>query len=70
MLNMKKSMNALGMTYANLSIDMQLYMIAQQIKWCEPIIFAEVIIRPVAMHIIRSFIGCFGNLMKGSGLDV
>ncbi len=70
LLYMKKSLAELGMTYANLSIDMQLYMVAQQIKWWEPARFNEVILRPGAMHIIMSFLGCIGMLMKGSGLDV
>ena len=65
MLYMTKSLGELGMTYANLSIDMQLYMVGQQVKWCEPDIFKNVILRPGAMHIIMSFLGCIGTLMKG-----
>ena len=59
----------LGMTCANLSIDMQLYMVGQQVKWWEPDRFKDVILRPGAMYIIMSFLGCIGTLMKGSGLD-
>ncbi len=66
---MKKTLCDLGM-YANLSIDMQLYMVAQQIKCFEPTRFDNVILRPGAMHIIMSSWGCIGTLMKGSGLDV
>lgn len=67
---MKKSLVELGMPCANLSIDMQLYMAAQQIKWWEPVRFKDVILRPGAMHILMSFMGSIGSLMKGSGLDV
>ena len=67
---MKESLAEQGMTYTNISIDMQLYMIAQQIKWSQPERFKDVILRPGAMHIIMSFLGCIGTLMKGSGLDV
>ena len=70
LLYMKKSLSELGMSYANLSIDMQLYMVAQQVKWWDPTRFEDVIVRPGAMHIIMSFLGCIGTLMKGSGLDV
>ena len=32
-------------------------------------ILKDVILRPGAMHITMSFLGCIGRLMKGSGLD-
>ena len=32
--------------------------------------FENIILCPGAMHIIMSFLGCIGNLMRGSGLDV
>ena len=66
---METSLDELGMTCANLSIDMQLYMVGQQVKWWEPNRFKDVILRPGAMNIIMSFLGCIGTLMKGSGLD-
>ena len=69
LLYMKTSLGELGMTCANLSIDMQLYMVGQQVKWWEPDRFKDVILRPGAMHIMMSFLGCIGTLMKGSGLD-
>ena len=70
MLYMSKSLTEQGMTYINLSVDMQLYMVAQQIKWWNPQRFEKIILRPGAMHIIMSFLGCIGNLMRGSGLNV
>ena len=45
-------------------------MVAQQIKWWDPQKFRDVVLRPGAMHIIMSFLGCIGTQMKGSGLDV
>ena len=70
MLYMTESLTEQGMTYVNLSVDMQLYMVAQQIKWSDQERFDKVILRPGAMHIIMSFLGCIGYLMRGSGLDV
>lgn len=66
----QKALTDLGMNFANLSVDMQLYIVAQQIKWSDPDRFVNVILRPGAMHILMSFLGCIGQLMKGSGLDV
>ena len=67
---MKKSLLDLDMQYTNLSVDMQLYMVGQHIKWWRPQTFRDVVLRPGVMHIIMSFFGCIGTLMKGSGLDV
>ena len=69
LLYMETSLGELGMTCANLSIDMQLYMVGQQVKWWEPDRFKDVILRPGAMHIIMSFLGYIGTLIKGSGPD-
>ena len=63
------SLGELGITCANLSIDMQLYMVGQQVKWWEPDRFKDVILWPGAMHIIMSFLGYIGTLIKGSGPD-
>ena len=67
---MQKSLTDLGMSYAYLSIDMQLYQVAQRIKWSEPERFRQIVLRPGAMHIVQSFCGCIGSLMKWSGVDV
>ena len=69
-LYMNKSLLDLDMQYANMCVDMQLYMVAQQIKWWDQHKFRDVVLRPGAMHIIMSFLGCIGTLMKSSGLDV
>ncbi len=67
---MEKSLSDQGMNHANISVDMQLHIVAQKIKWSEPKRFENVILHPGAMHTIMSLMGCIGNLMKGSGLDV
>ena len=54
MLYMKRSLREMGMLFANITVDMQLYMLAQQVKWWEPDRFHDVILRPGAMHIIMS----------------
>ena len=44
-------------------------MVGQPVKWWKPDRFKDIIHRPGAMHIIMSFLGCIGTLMKGSGPD-
>ena len=61
---METSLGELGMTCTNLSIDMQLYVVGQQVKWWESDRFT-----PGAIHIIMSILGCIGTLIKGSGPD-
>ena len=66
----QKSLVDMGMTYVHLSIDIQLYMVSQQIKWNDRQAFQNIILRPGAMHVIPSFCGCIGKLHEGGGLDV
>ena len=50
---------------------MQLYIVATLIKWASHgNRFKSVILRPGGMQTLMSFNGCFGNLMKASGLEV
>ena len=65
LLYMGKALKEQGMEHMNLSIDMQLYMTAQQIKWWDKERFKCVVLRPGSMHILMSFLGCIGSLMKG-----
>lgn len=67
---MQKSMRNLGMKYTHLSQDMQLFIVASQIKWNNMEQFKDVIIRPGVMHIIMSACGAIGKLNKGSGVEV
>ena len=57
------------MSSVHISLDMQLYMVAVQVKWSDPERWRAVIAHPGGMHNVMSFIGCIGNLMKGSGVE-
>ena len=39
-----------------------------EVKWSDPERWREVIAHSGGMHIVISFIGCIGNLLKGSVL--
>ena len=67
---MQKSMRNLGMKYTHLSPDMQLFIVASQIKWNNMEQFKDVILRPGVMHIIMSACGAIGKLNRGSGVEV
>jgi hypothetical protein len=67
---MQQSLLDMGMTYDNVSIDMQLFAVTKQVCWTKPISFQNVIAHPGGMHIMQSFIGCIAKLMKGSGFEV
>ena len=58
-----------GQTYVHLSVDMQLFKVAMQIKWSDPTRWKHLIVRPGGMHTLTSFLGCVGQLMKGTGLE-
>ncbi len=64
-----KSLQDLGMTYIQLSPDMQLYIHATQMKWSDSQRLQNLILRPGVMHIVQNVCGCIGHLMKGSGLE-
>ena len=57
------------MSSVHISLGMQLYMVAVQVKWSDPERWRAVIAHPGGMHKVMSFIGCIGNLMKGSGVE-
>ena len=40
------------------------------ICWNQPRRFQNIIVHPGGMHIIQSFLGCIGTLMKGSALEL
>ena len=62
-------MKNFGMKYTFLTFDLQLYIVACLIKWSDQERWSHVILRPVMMHTLMSFLGCIGALMKGSGID-
>ena len=51
---LKKSLTDMGMTYAHISVDLQLYTVSCQIKWNEVDRFKNVILRPGIMHTVQS----------------
>ena len=61
---LKKSLTDMGMTYAHISVDSQLYIVSCQIKWNDVDRFKNVILRPGIMHTVQSFCGCIGKLMR------
>ena len=65
----KKTLVDMGMSNIHISVDLQLYMVACQIKWNNIDCFKNVILRPGIMHTIQSFCGCIGKLMCGSGIE-
>ena len=67
---MQRSLTDMGMKHVHLTMDMQLFAVTKQVCWNQPSLFQNVIIHPGGMHIIQSFIGCIGKLMKSSGLEV
>ncbi len=67
---MQKSLTDMGIKYIHLSMDMQLFAVTKQVCWNQPNQIQNVIAHPGGMHIIQSFIGCIGKLMKNSGLEV
>ena len=67
---MQRSLKQMGMIYIHLSPDMQLYMVASQIKWNDMERFKDIILQPGVMHIIMSACGAIGKLNRGSGVEV
>ena len=63
------SLKKFGMEYANICMDMQLFMVASQIKWDNLEKWKDIIIHPGMMHTMMSFLGCIGSLMKASGME-
>ena len=49
--------------------DQQLYKIAVQVQWNEPERFSKMVVRLGGMHMLMSFLGSIGSLMKGTGLE-
>ena len=66
---MQRSMVDMGMEKVHLCMDMQLYVVTKQVCWNQPRKFQNIVVHPGGMHIIQSFLGCIGTLMKGSALE-
>ena len=50
-----------------ITCDLQLFKIAAQNEWNQPKKFEKMTIRLGRMHLLMSFLGCIGFLMKGKG---
>ena len=69
LLYMQRSLVDMGMVHVQLSMDMQLYEVAKQVCWHDPVQFSNVIAHPGGMHIMQSLIISIAKLMKSSGLE-
>ena len=65
----KNYLQSLGMDTVHITLDIQPYMVAIQVKLSDPEKWATLVIHPGGMHCLMSFIGCIGKLMRGSGLE-
>ena len=59
----------MGKKYLHLVADIYVYKVAIQIKWADPLRWQHLLVHPAGMHTLMAFLGCIGNLMKGSGLE-
>ena len=67
---LQRTLNAFGMQYTHVSVDLQLYQTACLVQWNDPQRWTGLILHPGMMHTLMSFLGCIGTLMKASGLEV
>ena len=58
-----------GTHITHLVADMQMYKVALQIKWSDQERWKHLVLRPGGMHMLMSFIGCIGILMRCTGLE-
>ena len=66
----QRTLNAFGMQYTHVSVDLQLYQTACLVQWNDPQRWTGLILHPGMMHTLMSFLGCIGTLMKASGVEV
>ena len=59
----------IGQEFVIFTCDLQLYKVAQEVKWAYPKRFENVILRLGGMHSLMSFIGAIGTLMADTGLS-
>ena len=67
---LQRTLNAFGMQYTHVSVDLQLYQTACLVQWKDPQRWTGLILHPGMMHTLMSFLGCIGTLMKASGVEV
>ena len=59
-----------GLQHTIFTSDKQPYKVLVDIKWSHPQTFINLKLRLGGMHFLMSFVGCVGNLMCNSGLEV
>ena len=64
-----RTLKNLGMLHVHLTLDMQLCIIACQIKWSDPVRWNSVVLRSGMMRTLMSFIGAIGHNMKCTGVE-
>ena len=64
----KQIAGAKGQQYVVLTSDLQIYRVCLQIMWCNPSEYSNFFMRLGGMHLLMSFVGCFGMLQEDSGL--
>ncbi|KAK3108189.1 hypothetical protein FSP39_002876 [Pinctada imbricata] len=57
-----------GQTFSIQTFDLQLYAVAQQVKWSHPNIFRSHVLRLGGFHVLSSFIAGIGKLWADGGL--
>ena len=57
-----------GQEFTIFTCDQQLYRVSLQVIWAYPEQFSNVVLRLGGMHMLMSFVGAVGSLMKESGL--
>ena len=67
---LQSTLNAFGMQYTHVSVDLQLYHTACPVQYNDPQRWTGLILHPCMMQTLMSFMGCIGTLMKSSGVEV
>ena len=67
---LEKILKTFGIQYAHISVDLQLYQISCIVQWSDPYRWKSLVRHPEMMHMLMTFLGCIGTLMKASGVDV
>ena len=67
---MEKTLKTFVMQYIHLSVDIQLHHISCLVQWSDPYRWTSLVLHPVMMHMLMSFLGCIGTLMNASDVDM
>lgn len=67
---LESDLRTFGIQYIHLTVNLQLYETAGLVQWNDPQRWTNLILHSGMMHTFKSFLGCIGMLMKGSGVKV